>query len=1463
MVPLTFISLAWDPMVQTISARLSGAYLSNFFETEVTIGGLRISPLLDIDLEEVFIQDLHDDTLLYSKSMILEMGLPSIKKHIVRVKSINLNNAYLNLVKYEGDTLMNLNFITRHFQTNTTTLEDSIDYNSWEVKFQGLDFSRVKFRLDDHNKPYKEEGMDYAHLEITLDKLKVHDVEILQDSIWFTIDELICFEKSGIQVHSLKGNFNVSSVQLKVDNLLLKTSNSDLDLDFSFVYDDWMAYKNFVNDIEIFGDIRPSLLNLKDIGYFAPSMSVMNDPVRIGGKVRGKVSNLKASKFRFAFGKYTHFNGSITMNGLPDVENTFTHLRAEEMKVSTKDIESFLIPGKISRLDVPDIFETLGIIDIKGSFTGFYNDFVAYASFSSSIGKVTTDLIVKQDPVVSVHYDGKITAEQFDIGKFLNVEDYMGKMNLTALVDGHGLDSETILVRLNGMVNSMTLLGNNFNQIEIKGDFAEKKFSGSMNILDEFIRMKFDGSINFAPSVPIFDFYADINNARLYDLHLSSRAADMDLSTRLRCNFIGNKLDEIEGKIYIDSTKFIENDREFSMDHLALVMVRDRGLTKRIFMHSDFLDASVKGDFLFSEIGDAIMKLTDKYINTDLIGLNVENTVSDQQFVEFEFNFFNTAQLSELFLPDLLVKEGTEIKGSYFGVDASLNLILNSPEMKYQGLKFKSIGLSANTYPRYFGINLSSQQVIFQESVRGDSMLFGLDSLVLNTNLRHDSALYEIKWNDRSLADKNIGNVSGYVAMIDTGYRIARITQADVIVNDSSWTVNPDNVVTFDANTIHFKDLEFIGKHQLFGVNGRLSDNISDTLNLNFKSWYISNFDMIINRKGLDFDGIINGNLKLSNLYDVPAFISDLKIKRLFMNKVLLGDALLKSKWDPALGKAMLDAEIIYHGNVGESVVVDLDGFYIPGNNENNFDIDLKLNNFKIKAFQPFIDKTLGDLKGVASGTFELRGTTNDPLFTGSLKLMRTSFRVNYLNTKYEFAHQINFDKAGLNFNDLVVYDTLGNKAICSGEITHEKLKDFRIDLDIQPQNFICLNTNRYQNEQFYGSAIASGSVRIYGEFDDLNIDVDAATNEGTVVSIPLNTRADLMQNDYIIFINTENYADSIENSGRGISVRGLSLDLNLKVNNDAEVLIYLPDQMGNISGRGKGNIQISITPSGRFSIVGDYTINNGTFLFTIQNLIRKRFEILNGGKILFTGDPYNASLSIRALYKVKTSITGLSPTLDEVYAGERINVDCILWLREKLVNPEIKFNLRFPNVKDVIRQDIYALIDTNDQAVMNQQMISLLMLNSFSYTSGGNLGASSFNLIGNQLSNWLSQISRDFDVGINYRPGDELTEDEIQVALSTQLFNDRLVIDGNIGVSSRNNSNTQNASNIVGDVNIEYKLRKDGRVRLKAFNRSNNISSLEDIAPYTQGVGIFYRKEFNKFGDLFIRKNKKKDDEI
>jgi hypothetical protein len=323
------------------------------------------------------------------------------------------------------------------------------------------------------------------------------------------------------------------------------------------------------------------------------------------------------------------------------------------------------------------------------------------------------------------------------------------------------------------------------------------------------------------------------------------------------------------------------------------------------------------------------------------------------------------------------------------------------------------------------------------------------------------------------------------------------------------------------------------------------------------------------------------------------------------------------------------------------------------------------------------------------------------------------------------------------------------------------------------------------------------------------------------------------------------------------VDLMGLSLDFRIGITSTTELMIFLPGNMGNFSSQGFGDIRITVDPRGNFNIYGDYNLLRGNFFFTLQNLINRRFEILQGGKISFNGNPYQADVNLKAVYKLKTTLSGLGANISPEYEGQRVNVSAYLGLSGKLANPEIRFSIDFPNLRDDIKQVIYAILDTNDVGLMNQQMISLLVMNNFSYaTSSANVSSSSLNIIGSQLSNWLSQISKDFDIGINYIPGDEINQDELEVALSTQFFDNRLIIDGNVGVLTKDNTQQQ-ASNIVGEVNIEYKLTPDGRIRLRVFNRANNFNSLDYYSPYTQGLGVFYTKEFDRFGDIFKRQKR------
>ena len=434
--------------------------------------------------------------------------------------------------------------------------------------------------------------------------------------------------------------------------------------------------------------------------------------------------------------------------------------------------------------------------------------------------------------------------------------------------------------------------------------------------------------------------------------------------------------------------------------------------------------------------------------------------------------------------------------------------------------------------------------------------------------------------------------------------------------------------------------------------------------------------------------------------------------------------------------------------------------------------------------------------------------------------------------------------------------------------ITHEYLKNFRFDVDATLDNFISMNMIPEENSTFYGTAVASGDLKIEGPLDDIVMDINVLSMPGTVIDILLTSNSSINDN-FIVFVQKEKEQDTIMTIlPTKKKDKKFTFNLNAEVTEDAGVNIHLPSNMGNITANGLGSIRLGLA-SDQLSLYGDYVISEGTFVFDFQNLVRRNFDIRRGGTISWTGDAAEADINVIGSYRTKSSISSLGIEMDSTSLVNNINVDCILRLQDKLNNPSITFGLELPNATDDIRNTVFSIIDTTNQAVMSQQIISLLVLGSFSYSNSGltNIGVTNYyNVLTSSLSSWLSQISKGLNIGVRYTPEDNYSPEEFEFALSTQLFNDRLIIETNLGMYNTSQGDIAGgANNIVGDFDLTLKLTN--RLSLKAYNHSNLNSnyytySYETYSLYTQGIGLSYSQSFDSIKEIFTRnrnKNKNK----
>ena len=147
-------------------------------------------------------------------------------------------------------------------------------------------------------------------------------------------------------------------------------------------------------------------------------------------------------------------------------------------------------------------------------------------------------------------------------------------------------------------------------------------------------------------------------------------------------------------------------------------------------------------------------------------------------------------------------------------------------------------------------------------------------------------------------------------------------------------------------------------------------------------------------------------------------------------------------------------------------------------------------------------------------------------------------------------------------------------------------------------------------------------------------------------------------------------------------------------------------------------------------------------------------------------------------------------PSIERDNWTHKSNVNVDIHLQNDLMNPDIEFDISLPKAEETAKQTVKNLI-YNEEA-KNQQVFSLLILNKFipenqniiSENTSRTNGATTSEVLSNQLGNMISSFTDEFEIGFNYSPGDSISDDELSIVMSTQQFNDRLLINTNLGVA-------------------------------------------------------------------------------
>ena len=1080
---------------------------------------------------------------------------------------------------------------------------------------------------------------------------------------------------------------------------------------------------------------------------------------------------------------------------------------------------------------------------IKSGFTiqGSMTDLELDLALKSDQGSFNTDLQINiTDTLGTPVYKGQLNLNQFNFSDFLPDYDVQ-YVDAEIFVEGRGLDFSNFDTDIHGDVNSIKISNYTYQNIQLDGRLQPNYFKGKATVLDSNLVLDFSGEIDFSQDKPAMDFVADVSEADLVQLNWYDKEPVAHLTSLIEMNIVGDDWSNIEGTIGANFSTLETQGDYYYFDDIHFSSQKHEGENILKFK-SDFVDAKIEGIVDVPTLSNSILA----HLNPHFPMLK-RGAKSKQDF-DFHIQAFQPSAVTKLFMPKLKISDSTSVFGSFNPQEEGLVFNVESSELVWdkwggEDLKIHS-SISAD----------SSQVECYAASINHEEQ-WSLEQIHLSqTGVLGDWDCNLVWESVDSL--KFDGHLKG-TARVNAESIQLQVDETQMYFADTLWTLQNRSFFISEGKDVN-AEIHLNTNSQDFAFE-YIGDTENSLMHFQLDEFELDNFSPWSKRFKTSFQGRLNGGFKQVKSPLVRQFYSNIQTEEILYNNYPLGALNLNLDYNTEQNLQSLVGGFTN----GSTKSLEFTGAYMPLVDSNNFNINLDVHDFNLKHLEGYIS-ILDTLEGEATGALSCYGELNQPKFNGDFNVNDLRFSIPHLNTQFESSTT---SVVELSDRDLILHDlsfqgvengqNLGYGEF-SGQFDHHYFKDFSLDLRLEADSLLCLNTDAYVDKPYYGRALASGDAYFKGPKNAVEMQVNVTTNKGTLLYIPLDDDESIDELSFVHFVKRNEGVEDIETTVSKLveTKSSFTIDMNVELDESAQVNIIFDETLGDkLRATGNGFINIGINDADEVYMFGDYVVDEGDYLFTLQNFVNKKFEIEKGAQLSWDGSPYEAQMNLNALYKLNTNLSLL--TSDTLYNKSR-DVECRMLMRGDLLQPDIDFDIQIPKGDDRIKR----ILDehTNTEEKNTQQFLSLLVLNTFMSSSEYNdtdvdylssTVSSGAEVLNNQLYNWTSQFSDRFDLGLKYHPnqGQYLSQRQWELLLNNMKLNDRITFNGNIA------SQAENTSRFIGDFEVEYQLSDDGKLRLLAF--SNNLEEntqlqIEANKYYTTGLGLFYRDEFDDFRDLW-----------
>ena len=1419
----------------------------------------------NFDIKKIDLSDFHfvlDDRWdgekqeLLAKNVLLNIKSFNPSNKRILIDQLIINKPFINLHSYDGINKMVVKDTTESGIKTTLLNPSKLNIVAYEIQV-----INGKFLIDygfEKPVPY----FDEEHIRMHDLNAKIYNATLFNDTITAKVN-LSVKERSGVEIKKLSTQFKLTPQIMEFAQLSLKTNNSSIGPYYAMQYKNFKKdFNNYMQSVTMKAHFENSIIAIKDIAYFTPSLNNIDQKVKMSFHFNGTVANFEAKDLHAIYNNST-VKGLFSMKGLPSLRNTQINFNNLLAVTNYKDLSSWLPNLK----NIKEIkLEKLGTVLFAGNFKGTIYDFITKGEFNTDLGYANTEIRLQFPQNKEPSYEGMLKTSHFNAGKLLDIST-LGLLNFNGKIKGSSFDLIKQKTNIQGNIDSIAWNNYTYTHITTNGDIQKGAYNGNLKIKDPNINFISNIEVDFNQGRPKINAVGDLQNTNLKELGFSKNK--IQLTGLLDINFDGDSIDNFMGyaKFYNGQLKGEQSIVRF--DSITLISGVEKG-NKYLQLASDDINATISGKFNISRLPASIQFFMQRYLPSYIPA--PENTPANQLFdIQIKTNYVEP--FIRIFNSSFSGFNNLNLKGAINTDSKTLKFIASVPFAQWEDMAFKGGEFTGNG-------NKDSIQLLVKANSYQITDSFNFVDPIIHIQTSNDKSNIQISASSNN-ALQNI-NLSGTVNTYENGL-VIKWQPSNFLLNKKRWDINNGGEISLRKNNTYAKGVKLSQGIQEILLTSAKDNNLQLELN----DIILGDITKLFFRYP-QLEGITNGTVYLKNILDNFGLTADINIDQFSFNNEVVGLTNLNASYTHKTGMVPFAFDI-----PNTAYNLSAEGTYNTKDSSKPLDATLYLNHSKFSLVEQFIGGVITNLDGKADGKIHFGGRIENPVLLGSATIQDASLKVDYTKVRYFIKEAtIQFTHEGMDFGSIQLTDQLNRKAIFKGKILNEGFKHLTYDLEMSSPKIELLNMVSTDNSYFYGNAVGKASMTIKGPEENIKMTINADVNDSSHLYIPNTTSKDGGSSDFIMF---KKYGKTAVKSS-DIPTYNLLVDLDLSANNKTKIDVILDELTGDIiKAKGNGRLKIRAGNIEPFTIRGKYNIESGNYDFNFQSFIKKPFELIPeiGNYIEWTGNPYDAEIHVDARYTAeRISLNELvgSANFSNAVKSYRGSVYVIAALRNKLFQPNIKFSIAFPQGNPISSDNEFSQFITRlerDENEILKQVSFLIVFNSFApvgFSTGNSNNAYSMTSIGintisqlltkevnKSVTHLLNKVTGDnslrFDVGSSvYNSGNlldptgagiainanKIDRQRVNLKLGRSFLNDKVIINvgGDLDFNVRSSTNIQNDNfQWLPDLNIEFILTRDRKLRAIVFNRNSldiNGSSLG--RRNRQGVSISYRKDFENF---------------